>query len=107
MATHTSSSASFLEKLPEDVLRFCKSEKIVDYLETVENLIRKHFPEVSEVQYAIESDPEVDERYLVLSAKVSGDVDDVVERYEKYVAELVEKVPFPERDKIIFSYDIA
>jgi len=107
MATHISSSANFLEKLPEGVLRFCKSEKIVDYLETVENLIRMHFPEVNEVQYSVESDPEVDERYLVISAKVSGDVDDVVERYDRYVAELVEKVPWPQRDKIVFSYDIT
>jgi hypothetical protein len=78
----------------------------LQYLPVAIDLIERHFPSIDKLDLYLEHDPETEEEWLVLDLTLRGEVDEVLDNYDKYTDHWVSSVPWPQRQKIRLSYNI-
>ena len=94
-----------LQLSPESI-SFCTKERILKYISVAVTLIKRNFGAIDEIKMEAEIDPETGEEWLLIEISVQGRVEEVLDKYERYISEWVSVVPWPERHKIRLSYNI-
>ncbi len=89
-----------------EVGSFCSQNGILQYVRPTISLIEKCFPTLKEYHLEIENDPESDEEWLTIDITVEGEVKEILKNYNSYITMFVSEIPWPEREKIILSYNI-
>jgi hypothetical protein len=104
-------SAIYLEKLsqiPSEVLYFCFQQQILRHLPIVIEVIEKNFLiTTNEIEMKPEIDPETGEEWLDFNIRVKGEVNEVLDKYDKYTDLLVSSVPSSARYYMRLSYNIV
>jgi len=59
------------------------------------------------VELQPEKDRDRGDEWLVLDFEIAGEIDEILERYDKYIDIWVKLAPWPEREKIRLSYNIV
>ncbi len=90
--------------LSREAEAFCSHQDILKYVNVASDLINQCFSNVRGVDSEILQDPDTEDQMLVIHVEVKGEIDAVLDMYDKYTAEWVLRVPWPERAKISFSY---
>jgi hypothetical protein len=85
---------------------FCVRHELSTHLRVAIGLLKGAFPYVERLNLQLERDPETGDEWVLIELNVSGDVDDVLRRYNHYTDLLVKSVPWPERHKIRIAYNI-
>lgn len=93
--------------LSEELFSFCFRHNMLGSLQVSVRLIRTCFPSVREVRLQPERDPDTGEEWLVLDFGIVGEIEEILDRYDKYTDLWVKSVPWPEREKIRLSYNIT
>lgn len=93
--------------LSEEVLEFCSKHRLFAYLQNTVKLVHKCFSSVVELAVEKECDPESDNEWLVVTARLHGQVEGVLRQYDTYTRYFIDTVPWPQRNKIRFNYDLA
>jgi len=98
----------FLPSPPSQPLSYIVdvSEDLKEYLMKAISLVYKHFSNVSMVDVQKEQDPETEEEWIVIEATVDEEIEQVLDEYDNYTTEWVSVAPWPERERIRFSYNI-
>ena len=95
------------ENISQEILQICDIWGIRDYLFLAIDLIKAHFPTFQDINITFDKDQEVDEEWLTLDVTIKGEIDEILDEYDKYSENFIYSVPWPERDKIRLSYDIV
>jgi len=98
--------SKFLSQITPEIIEFCSQERITSYLPSAVNSVEKNFPTTTELKIEVEQDPETEEEWIVLNVTIRGEVDEVLDNYDKYVNYWVSTVPWPERQKIRLLYNV-
>lgn len=85
---------------------FCNSQGISQYVKVASDLVYKCFSNIRSVVSELLQDPDTEEQLLVIHVEVQGEIEAVLDMYDKYTDEWVSKVPWPARAKISLSYII-
>jgi hypothetical protein len=93
--------------MSEEVLRFCGKEGVLQYLADAVRIIRQSFEQIESLKAEVEEDPETGEKWLLISITVRGEVEAILEQYDRYTESWVFAVPWPECHKIRLSFDIV
>jgi len=91
--------------LPDDVLRFCEQEGILEYLRLADELIARHLPDAAALNFEMQMDPETGDEVVLLRLQLSERTDDLLQRSQRYSGDWVDRVPWPQREKISITYD--
>ena len=54
-----------------------------------------------------EKDKEIDEEWITLDVTIEGEIEEILDKYDKYTDNFVYEIPWPERDRIRFIYNIV
>ena len=102
-------SKSLLNKyyVPSEIQKVCIDLGIEKYLIKAIDLIKKHFPTFLDINISLEKDREIDEEWIALDVTIEGEIEEVLDKYDKYTENLVYEIPWPERDRIRFIYNIV
>lgn len=92
--------------VPQDVLHFCFRQGILEYLPPAMDLIEKSFPSIQGLHLEQEQDPETGEEWLTINFTLRGQVNEILDSYDKYTDEWVSLVPWPEREKVRIAYNV-
>ncbi len=92
--------------LSEEVLHFCSQHRLFGYLQLAARLVDDCFPSVEDVAVEKESDPESEDEWLLLTAQLHAQVEAVLSQYDTYTQRFMDSVPWPQRNKIRFNYDL-
>ena len=93
--------------LSEELFSFCLSHNMLSSLQVSVALIKACFPAVREVRLQPEREPDSGEEWLVIDFGIVGEIEEILDRYDKYTDLWVKSVPWPEREKIRLSYNIV
>ncbi len=93
-------------QISPEILQFCSQNGILQSLPVAIDLIERHFPSNDKLDLYLEHDPETEEEWLVLDLTLRGEVDEVLDNYDKYTDHWVSSVPWPQRHKIRLVYNI-
>lgn len=93
-------------KHDDEAILFCVDQSLIKYLGLAEGLIKKHFNTVHKITFSLEYDPETSEKWVIVDAEISGEIDQVIEWEDNFVRDWVTSVPYPQREKIRLSCDI-
>jgi len=83
---------------------FCSRQGIRKYVNVASDLINQCFSNIQNVESEILQDPDAEDQFLVIHLEVKGEIEAVLDMYDKYTEEWVSRVPWPERGKISLSY---
>ena len=97
---------SLLYQLPSEALYFCYRQKILKFVPSAINLLQTTFSNLTQQNIQPGKDPETGEEWLELNVTLQGQVNEVLDQYDKYNDLLVTSVPWPERNKIRLTYNI-
>jgi len=89
-----------------NVLQFCHREGVFQYLLIAIELAQKHFPSIYGKQIELEQDPDTGEEWIILDVTIDGEVAKLLKNYDRYTDDWISSVPWPERTKVRFSYNI-
>ena len=92
--------------LSREEKEFCNRNGIRQYIPVASELIKRHFSNIQRIDSEILHDPDTEEQWLVINVQVKGEIEDILNMYDKYTGEWVSSVPWPEREKICLSYII-
>ncbi len=92
--------------LSREAEAFCSRQGIRKYVNVVSDLLNQCFSNVRGVDSEVLQDPDTEDQLLVIHVEIKGEIDAVLDMYDKYTEEWVSRVPWPERAKISFSYII-
>jgi hypothetical protein len=96
-----------LSQIPSRVLYFCYQQQILGYLAIATEIIEKSFlTTISEIGMEPEIDSETGEEWLEFKIRIKGEVEEVLDRYDKYTERLVSLLPGSARYKMRLSYNI-
>ena len=95
------------DALPESVLEFAAAHQVLPHLETALRLAAAHFRPRTKPVAEVETDPETDERRIVIDVTVDGDIGDVLRRNDSYTREWIANAPADVRSRIRLLYNIA
>ena len=102
--------AIYLEKLsqtPSEVLYFCFQQQILQHLPIAIEVIEKSFlTTINKIGMKPEIDPETGEEWLDFKVGIKGEVEEVLDKYDKYTESLVSLLPGSARYKMRLSYNI-
>ena len=101
-----SKSLSYNKYISSDILKISVDWGIKDYLFIAIDLVKKHFPTFQDISISLEKDQEIDEEWIVLDVTIEGEIEEVLDKYDKYTENFVYEIPWPERERIRFSYNI-
>lgn len=93
--------------LSEEVLEFCSQHRLFAYLQLAVKLAHQSFPSAASVLVEKECDPESGDEWLLLTAQLHGQVEAVLRQYDTYTRRFIDSVPWPQRNKIRFNYDLS
>lgn len=93
--------------LSEEVLEFCSEHRLFGYLQNTVKLVRECFSSVVELAVEKECDPESDDEWLLVTAQLHEQIEAVLRQYDTYTRRFIGSVPWPQRNKIRFNYDLA
>jgi hypothetical protein len=85
---------------------FCRRFGLSDYIAIVKGLLVRHFDVASPIAHRVHDDPELGESYLLFEFGVRGDVDKVLNGYDRFTDEWIRLAPEPVRDRIHVSFDV-
>ena len=88
----------------EDVLRFCREERLMPYVPKVIRLARECFPSAIGIGLDIEYDPDSGERWVSVEFLVTDAVTEILDQGDEYARRFGEMVPWPDRAKIRLCY---
>lgn len=92
--------------LSEEEHAFCEMHGLFAYVPIAEELIKRHFPDVVSVFTELMKDPEAEGEWLVISAKVDGEIEAVLDAYDHLTRDWIAAVPWPKRERIVIDYSI-
>jgi hypothetical protein len=94
--------------LSREAEAFCSRQGIRKYVNVASDLLNQCFSNVRGVDSEVLQDPDTDteDQLLVIHVEVKGEIEAVLDMYDKYTEEWVSRVPWPERAKISLSYII-
>lgn len=92
--------------LPDEEYEFCEQHGLFHYLPVAEKLLKIHFPNALLIQPELMKDPDGEAERLVIGAKVNGEIDAVLDAYDRLTRDWVAAVPWPDREKILIDYSI-
>lgn len=90
-----------------EALLFCANELIIKLLGLSERLIKSNFPTLNSINFTVEHDPELKEKWISADIEVSGEIEQVIKWEDAFVKDWVSRVPYPKRNKIRLSCDIV
>ena len=90
--------------LSREAEAFCSRQGIRKYFNVASDLLNQCFSNVRGVDSEVLQDPDTEDQLLVIHVEIKGEIDAVLDMYDKYTEEWVSRVPWPERAKISFSY---
>jgi len=90
--------------LSREAEAFCNRQGIRTYVTVASDLLNQCFSNIWSVDSEILQDPETEEQLLVIHMEVKGEIEEVLDMYDKYTEGWVSRVPWPERAKISLSY---
>ena len=90
----------------DEAVFFCANQSLIGYLQLIEGLINEHFPTVQKISFSLDYDPETSDKWVNADIEITGDVSQVIEWEDAFVADWVSEAPYPERNKIRLSCDI-
>jgi hypothetical protein len=93
-----------LRETSADVLDFCARENLAEHLLMATIIMRRSFPEAMHLLFELERDPESDGEWITINVRVSPE--GAFERYERYIAGVVEAIPDDALEKIRLCYDV-
>jgi len=93
--------------LSQEVIQFCSHHRIFGYLQLAVNLVHECFPSAADVSVEMESDPESDDEWLLMTAQLRERIEAVLRQYDTYTRRFIGSVPWPQRNKIRFNYDLV
>ena len=94
-------------KSSAEIDHFCDKYNIKEYFSEVTSIIKSCFPDIQNWDVDIISDPETDENeWISIEISISGEISDILERYDQYTDMLISKIPWTSRDKISLTYNI-
>ena len=91
----------------DQAIFFCVKQSLIWHMQLVEDLIKKHFPTVQKISFSLDYDPETSDEWINADIEITGDINQVIEWEDGFIAEWVSEVPYPKRDKIRLSCDIV
>ena len=86
---------------------FCSRQGIRKYVTVASDLINQCFSNIRGVDSEVFQDPDTEDQLLVIHVEVEGEIEAVLDMYDKYTEEWVSRVPWPERSKITLSYIVT
>jgi hypothetical protein len=89
-----------------EVILFCADQSLIKYLNLAEDLIKEHFITVQKINFTVECDPEIPDKWVIADVAVAGEIDQVLEWENGFIKDWVTFVPYPEREKIRLSCNI-
>lgn len=92
--------------IDEETIKFCLEENISNEISNSIGLIDKHFDDIHNWDIELNSDPETNEKWLVLEIDVNGDISDILSSYDNYILEFISTIPTHNREKIRLAYNI-
>jgi len=96
-----------LSQIPSQALYFCFQQQILQYLPIILDIIEESFSiPINEVKADPEKDPETGEEWLDFKIRIKGEVEEVLDKYDKYTESLVSLLPGSARYKMRLSYNI-
>ncbi len=93
--------------LSQEVLEFCSEHQLREYLGRAVKLVGECFPCAVEVSVEKGSDPDSEDEWLLLTAQVREQVEPSLDQYDAYTRCLIDAIPWPQRNKIRFNYDLV
>lgn len=95
------------DDLSEEVRTFCVQHQLFQCLSKATSLVKACFVSIQSIVPLLEEDQDTGENWIVLEVTVQGDVDDVLEQYDKYTESWVTSVQWPECERVRLSYIIV
>ena len=92
--------------ITKEALLFCAEGSLIKFLGIFEKLIKQHFLTVSCINFTVEYDPELEEKWISADTKISGEIEQVIKWEDSFIKDWVSQIPYPEREKIRLSCDI-
>lgn len=92
--------------VPQEILHFCSRQGIIKYLPTAIDLLERRFSSIKDVHMQEGQDPETGEEWLTLNFTIQGQIDEVLDKYDKYTDEWNSLVPWPDREKVRIAYNV-
>jgi hypothetical protein len=93
-------------KLSGDEKEFCQRHGVLQYIPEALKIIKCSFSNINTIYTELLQDPDSNEQWLVINVEVKGEIEDILDMYDKYTGEWVSRVPWPQRGKIRLSYII-
>jgi hypothetical protein len=91
----------------EEVFTFSAEHRIFGYLQFTLNLVAQYFPSTLAIYVEKEYDPESDDEWLLVTAKLHESIEVVLNQYDAYTRCFINSIPWPQRNKIRFNYDLS
>ena len=83
---------------------FSEKHGLRKHLQTAIRLIDDCFEGSTFKRMKLGHDPETDEEWLIVEWRVRGSIEEILDSYDHYTDMWISSVPWPEREKIRFSY---
>ncbi len=93
--------------LTEEVLEFCSKHRLFGLLQNTVKLVRECFSSVVVLAVEKECDLESEDEWLLVTVELHEQIEAVLRQYDIYTRRFVNCVPWPQRNKIRFSYDLT
>ena len=83
---------------------FCYKNNIMKYVKTSVDLIKAYFPSHERISAELVEDTETNEKWVLLNVFIKDEINRILDMYDKYTEEWIDKVPWPDRSKVRISY---
>ena len=93
--------------IPDETIEQSDKWGIKEYLIIAISLVKKYFPTYYDLNFSLQRDYEIDDEWVTIDVSIDGDIEELLDSYDKYIENLVYEIPWPERDKIRLSYNIT
>ena len=89
---------------PEKVREFCVRHSVLDHLRTTVELAKRNFPPIKELIVRLWKDPLEGTEKARISVVVRAGFEETRAGFWRFLGEWTQAVPFPEGDRIGFTY---
>lgn len=93
--------------LSQEVFEFCSQHRLLGHLQRAVELVGECFPSAVDVSVEKECDPESEDEWLLLTTQIHEQVESALDLYDTYTRRLIDAIPWPQRNKIRFNYDLV
>lgn len=85
--------AAVVASAPPEVRVYCKTHGLLDPLELAINLIHSTFPAAPRMDLALQTDPELGDRSVVIRVEIAGSQEQILEARKRLIQSWVTQVP--------------